>query len=145
MSESKSVRYARLLLIPLAMVAVLVLRPAPAAAETLSASGKIYITAIVAPQHYVIIDNSGTITQIDSNTTEDTVPLVYLSKVLKGNERPLTPEIMERYQQLVPPGSSHVGTLYKAKPLSPIANPPKKAILDYSIAGFLLPVRRTPF
>ncbi len=86
---------------------------APVSAGTITASGKITVTAIVAPEHYVIVDKSGAITEIISNTNQDVTPVVFAGSVKNGNEYPLTPEVFDQYKKLVRPGQSHIGILYK--------------------------------
>jgi hypothetical protein len=100
------------------------LSAAPVSAGTISVSGKITVTAIVAPQHYVIINDSGTITEIISNSNQDTVPLVYKDKVIKGNEMPLTPEIYAQYNKIIKPGKSYIGTIYKQPSAATVINRP---------------------
>lgn len=86
---------------------------ASVSAETISVSHKITITASVAPAHYVIIDEYGSIIDITSNTAEDVTPRIFLNSVKKGNERPLTKEIYAQYREIVPLGQGKMGHLYK--------------------------------
>lgn len=67
----------------------------------------------VLPAQHIVINEKGEITQILSNTSEDVMPKVYLKEIASGNERSITPEIQERYRQLVPPGSAKPGILYQ--------------------------------
>jgi hypothetical protein len=97
---------------------------APVSAGTISASGKITITAVVAPEHYIIVDNSNTITEIISNTVQDTAPLAFKDKIIKGNELQLTPEIYAQYNKLIKPGKSYIGIMYKQPSVASVATHP---------------------
>lgn len=91
----------------------------PASAATLSASGEVHLSGKVAPAHYVIVDGSGTILTIMSNTDQDTVPLIYKDKLAAPDKIPLTPAIYDQYLKIVPSGTSHAGVLYKSPNPSP--------------------------
>lgn len=78
------------------------------------------VSGIVLPAQQVVVDEQGTIIEISSNTTHDVMPEVYLNKIAKENARDMTPEIYQQYRRLVPPGHSHVGTLYKHTPIIPL-------------------------
>ncbi|MDB5184819.1 MAG: hypothetical protein JWN38_627 [Candidatus Saccharibacteria bacterium] len=85
----------------------------PASADTVSVTQRVIIRAVILPATYVTVDSQGHILRIDSNTTEDINPFVYENTVKPGNQRPLTPAIMNAFRQLVPLGKNHVGVLYQ--------------------------------
>ncbi|MGH9856501.1 MAG: hypothetical protein ACRD4B_01535, partial [Acidobacteriota bacterium] len=97
----------------LAILLSLVMFSGTAKAQSPTYNNQIQVTGIVLPAQHIIIDRQGNIIEILSNTGKDVTPKVYLNNISKESIRELTPEIYERYQELVPKGHSHVGTLYK--------------------------------
>lgn len=91
-----------------------VLRGGAASAAQVSVNGgQLEVQARVLPQHTVVIDEQGVITQIFSNTTEDiATPRVYRVSIEASNEQPLTLAVYDEYRRLVPPGASRIGQLY---------------------------------
>lgn len=79
----------------------------PVNKQQLRTSGK------VLPAQHIVIDEKGEVIKIFSNTSEDVTPKVYLAEIASGNKRSLTPQILERYRELVPPGSAEPGILYQ--------------------------------
>lgn len=82
-------------------------------ARTVSVSQRVTVTAVVAPASYIVIDDNEKIQRIDSNTSQDVTPKVYIGSVAAGNERELTPAIYAAYLREVPKGANRVGTLYQ--------------------------------
>lgn len=76
------------------------------------ASGKIYITAIVAPKRTIIVNETGKIVEIASNTEQDVVPVVYIGKPTVESKRTLSVDLYRQYRTLVPEGIDTVGILY---------------------------------
>ena len=74
---------------------------------------QIQVYGKVLPTHSVVVDSSGKIIEIYSNTTEDTVPKVYINHIAAETEVPITAEIYQQFQALVPSGTSRVGILYQ--------------------------------
>jgi len=74
---------------------------------------EIKVTAIVPPMRHIVIDATGAITQVTSNTLEDIEPKVYESDVKSDNERLLTDEIYQQYRSAVPIGTAARGVLYE--------------------------------
>lgn len=108
----------RLLGITAGFFAAFLLTAPSASAATLTASGEIRITAVVAPVHYIIVNEDGDIIDITSNTDEDAAPKVYRDKVAAGNEVQLTRAIYQDYRAIVPAGKSRIGKLYAKVPAS---------------------------
>jgi sugar (pentulose or hexulose) kinase len=107
----------RAIAVIIATFASLGLMTAPAEAA-FNPENKLYVYGRVLPTHYVVINAQGNILQIISNTTEDVTPRVYIERITKETEVPLTDEINQAYQKEVPKGSSKVGILYENKPQS---------------------------
>lgn len=75
--------------------------------------GQIKVQAEVLPAHKIIVDDTGMIIRIFSNTTEDIPePRVFQDSLESTNERPLSEEIRKEYSRLVPSGKSRIGVLY---------------------------------
>lgn len=74
--------------------------PASAAADTISVTQVITITATVAPARSIVVDDAGRILSIVSNTNEAVIPTVYVNKV-HGEERPLTPDLQSKYDSII--------------------------------------------
>lgn len=89
--------------------------------ETLSASQQIVVTAVVPSHRDIILDNTGHIVEIDSNTLEDVTPLAYHYSATPGNQVELTAKLLSTYRQLVPEGTAKYGVLYKQSPLAVIS------------------------
>lgn len=87
--------------------------PASALAGSLSASGRITITARVAPTIYVIVNNQDQIMEVTSNTPEIIAPTIFRLKVAEGSQITATPEILDQYQALIKSKQGQMGTLYK--------------------------------
>lgn len=100
-------------------------------AGTITASGKITITARVADTHYVIVDNQDSIIEITSNTTQLVTPRVFRGSITDANEITLTKAIHEQYRQLTISNQGSAGTLYK-KPA---------AITEPGRQSYFLPLR----
>lgn len=91
---------------------VLVL-PASASAQTITRTQKVVLNAVVLPAQYIIINDQGQITEVDSNSSIQALPQVYLGSIKPANARPLTPQLYLAYQNLVPKTSLAAGILYK--------------------------------
>lgn len=95
---------------------VLVLTPllavASASAETMSVSVQITVTAVVPSHRDIILDQSGHIMSITSNTTEDVTPTVYALTVDPQHKLPLTDDLYAQYRTYVPVGTAKYGVLY---------------------------------
>ncbi len=87
-----------------------------ASAATLSASQQITVTGRVPPMINIIVDQSGQIIEITSNTTDDVTPNVYLLSLTAGNQRALTTPLYKEYRAHVPAGTRQYGILYKRSP-----------------------------
>ena len=79
---------------------------------------ELHITAKVLPAQRIVVDYSGQILEITSNTALDTTPTVYLLNDSPDNQIALTDSIRERYLSLIWPGTAKPGTLYKRGPLA---------------------------
>ena len=77
-----------------------------------SITQEIRVTARVLPQRHVIIDASGTIIKITSNTVEDVMPEVFVNIDTSANKRSLTPIVYRQYRNHVPVGTTKSGVLY---------------------------------
>lgn len=113
----------------------------PAAAETSQYNNQIRVYGVVLPKHHVIVDEWDNITEIISNTEKDVAPTVYINKISDENMRTLTPEIYQQYRQLVPAGSSKIGTLYKRhigiNELNPVRSLTETKIDTYALPRFI--------
>jgi hypothetical protein len=95
-----------------------------ASADTISISQTITVKAVIAPARYVIVNSSGRILSVLSNTEESVIPSVYLDTIQSPKQR-LTPVLQKQYQAILAAhkGSS-VGTVYtyKPKPVTSVAS-----------------------
>lgn len=83
-----------------------------ASAAQVSVVQELHVTARVLPMRRVIVDANGQIQQIISNTAEDVTPTVYFGRDTDANKIPLTDDVQQQYQSLVPQGSGKAGILY---------------------------------
>lgn len=80
---------------------------------------ELHVTAVVPHHRDIIIDQTGTILEIASNTTKDVRPTVYLGSIAPKNKKPLTDKLYKQYRQHVPIGTADYGVLYQRSiPLS---------------------------
>lgn len=77
-----------------------------------SITREIHVQAKVLGHRDIIVDLSGNITKILSNTPEDVTPVVYSLDTVPENQRPLTDDILKAYRRLVPVGTAKYGVLY---------------------------------
>lgn len=111
-----------------ALAIVLVLGPlGVASADTISVSQVIHIQGIVPPMRNIIVDSSGNITEITSNTPENVRPRVYLGS-FTGPELPLTPILLADFKAKTRGVDMHSTELHFALP-SPVASKVKKPSL----------------
>jgi hypothetical protein len=88
-------------------------RSSSASYEFVVYNDTIHVYGRVLPKHSVIVDRSGTIIEIASNTTEDTVPKVYLESIAADTQIPLSENVHQQFRRLAPGGTSKAGILYK--------------------------------
>jgi hypothetical protein len=81
--------------------------------DQISVTHELHVTATVPPMRHIILSPTGQITEITSNTLDDIVPTAYVVNDIPGNERPLTPALMQSYRRFVPEGTAKYGILYK--------------------------------
>jgi hypothetical protein len=86
---------------------------AQAPLETRSVVQELKVTARVAPVRHIIVDRTGQIIRITSNTPEDVRPQVFLLDSRPANVRPLSDETYRAYRSLVPAGTARYGVLYE--------------------------------
>lgn len=102
------------------IIMVFTVLPAPTvSADAASDKEHLHTSGRVLSAHHVVINEQSEIIEIVSNTTEDVNPKIYLNKISKELELSASPEVLERYRQLVPAGSSKVGVLYRKSILEP--------------------------
>lgn len=105
------------------------------------ASGHITITARVLPVHYILVDASGAIIRIASNTSEDGTPKAYVNIISKNTEIQITPELYRAYRTILPVGQSHIGILYDRQvPISSLLYIPNADSLQIGLVGKTSPV-----
>lgn len=80
---------------------------------TKSVVQEIRVTASVPHHRDIVIDQSGRISEISSNTLKDVKPTVYLLSVDPKHKKPLTDKLYRQYRQHIPDGTSAYGVLYK--------------------------------
>lgn len=78
-----------------------------------SIAQELQVTATVPHHRDIIVDSTGNILEITSNTPEDVEPKVYFESVSDTNRRPLTPELYKQYREFVPEGTAKYGVLYQ--------------------------------
>ncbi len=83
------------------LVLLLVCVPVTVQADTVSDSQEIGVRATVLPARYIILDFTGRISQILSNTAENVTPSVYRDKIAAGRELPLTAQLLTQYNSLL--------------------------------------------
>lgn len=90
-----------LLRVVLAMVvSVMVFTPPVSAAIPTGSGGETVITARVMPVRHIVVDDSGVIQRIISNTSENVPPIVYLDS-FQGEQIPLTDDIRQNYDDAI--------------------------------------------
>lgn len=97
------------------MLFVLLAAPLPAAAQTVSVSRTVTITAKVANKRSIIINNQGQIIKIYSNTAMNVEPQVYVNEAWQ-EERPLTEELKLHYQAIIEDQENLVGVEIPVEP-----------------------------
>jgi len=91
-----------------------------ALADTVVRSQTIHITATVAPMRCIIVNQTGQIIEITSNTPEPVKPRVFIDKVRANTERSLSPEIYSRYQNLISRSNlTKPGVIYRQTKVTP--------------------------
>jgi hypothetical protein len=80
-----------------------------------SITQELHVSARIPAHRDIILDVSGRIIQISSNTSEDVTPQVYLLEGTPKNRRPLTAELYKEYRRSVPEGTAKYGVLYVAQ------------------------------
>jgi hypothetical protein len=89
---------------------------ATASADTLSVSQTITVTAVVAPARSIIVDQSGQILTILSNTEDPVMPNVYMGTI-HGSQQSLTPALQKQYTAILAAHKgSQIGTIYAFQP-----------------------------
>jgi hypothetical protein len=84
-------------------------------ADTISVSQTITVTAVIAPARYIIVNKTGIITSILSNSAQDVAPKVYLGNP-QGVQQSLTPALQKKYESiLLHYHGNKVGTIYSYK------------------------------
>lgn len=111
---ARGMKHLRPLAITTAVLSFTVLTPAASvvALPPGSVSREIHITAIVAPKRTVIINSTGQIKEIASNTEQDVMPDVYVGKPTVQSKIALTDELYREYRRYVPQGTTSVGIIY---------------------------------
>lgn len=105
---------------PIISISITMLIPATSVLGAVATNKQqLHTTARVLPAQHIVVNEQGAIVEILSNTTEDVLPKVYLNRISKNTEQPLTPAIHEQYRLLVPKGASRVGVLYRKSILTP--------------------------
>lgn len=98
--------------------------PASVAADTITVTQVITITATVAPARSIVVDDTGRMTSVVSNTDEPIVPKVYVNKV-HGEERPLTPELKAQYDSIIAKQTKLNGIEIPVVVPQPVSQPPE--------------------
>lgn len=80
--------------------------------STSSITRELRVRALVPGHRDIILDLSGRISKIISNTPEDLTPDVYLLDTIDENQQPLTDSLLQEYRKLVPVGTAKYGVLY---------------------------------
>lgn len=97
----------------LLIVAVLTTAGGQAHASSKPIMQELRVTAVVPAHRDIIVDLSGRIIKITSNTREDVAPTVYTLDINDSNRSPLTEEMYANYRKLVPQGTDRTGVLYQ--------------------------------
>jgi hypothetical protein len=97
----------------LAALAMPVLPAGTVAADTISSVQELHVSAKVLPMRHIIVDPTGQIIEITSNTSQDVTPQVFESSDKPENQRPLSDEIYQSYQRYTSAGNSKPGILYQ--------------------------------
>jgi hypothetical protein len=97
---------------------VLLLLGVPAIANADSiASQQITVTASVAPELYVVVNQQNVVKLIVSNNSSDNVPAsVFRSSITSGNQIAATSAITAQYKDILAKQTMHPGVLYKYQP-----------------------------
>jgi hypothetical protein len=82
-------------------------------AEELSVTQEIHVQATVPDRRHIILDPSGRIIRIISNTPNDVAPEAFVGDDTPDKQVPLTPELYRDFRKHVPVGTSKAGILYE--------------------------------
>lgn len=69
--------------------------------SAISKSAEITVTGVVQPARYIIINKSGQLTEIISNTKKQIKPVVFLDNIKIGNEKELTNNLLTDYNRVL--------------------------------------------
>ncbi|GEM_PF-4891728 len=106
-------KYIRRIATTVTLLAVLVAPGGTVAADTVSSAQELHVTAKVLPMRHIIVDPTGQIIEITSNTSEDVTPQVFESSDRPNNQRPLSDDIYRSYQRYTSAGNSKPGILFQ--------------------------------
>lgn len=122
------------LMIGIAIMLNLGLQTKPVAADAVTITQQLHVSARVLPMRHIIVDPTGQIVQITSNTTANVKPQVFEQTDAPRNQRPLTRAIYRQYRTVVHDGSANYGILYERK-LIPVVDLRTKfsSLVTYSI------------
>lgn len=91
------------------------LLPGTAAAQTISVSQTITITARVAPARSIIVNEQGRMVKIFSNTDQPVTPKVY-TNVVSNSPLPLTPLLQTQYYEIMSQQKKVIGVEIPVEP-----------------------------
>lgn len=74
---------------------------------------ELHVQAIVPHHRDIVLDHTGRIVRIFSNTAEDVRPTVYVGSIAPKNKKPLTDKLYGQYRRHVPEGTAAYGVLYE--------------------------------
>lgn len=88
----------------------------PASAESISVSRTITVQARVLPAVYILIDKTGSIIEISSNSDQKARPIVFRERIVPENQLNLTSDIYKEYVHLITDKQIKAGVIYKKPP-----------------------------
>lgn len=108
--------------------------PATAAAENVSVTQVITVTAVVAPMRSIVVNDQGQMIKIYSNTDQDITPKVYLNTA-PGPQKTLTPELQAQYAKIISTKKNLIGVEIPVSPPKTTQLPSKlQAILGKTVS-----------
>ena len=120
-------------------VATGLVMPTSVSAQTLSVTQEITITARVLPARSIVVNDSGQMIRIYSNTDEHVTPKVYINKA-PGEQTALTPALKQQYQAVLAQHSNLNGIAIDVPlPVRPVANSDLRSFLRKTVSIVLIP------
>lgn len=125
------------------MAVILVATPTAAFAHPASISSTITVSGVVPPRVLLIINSSGNIDKIFSNSDQDGEPMA-LNTSIDGQVVPMTDSLLTQYKTIKPTLDFKYGYIYQKMEVEPTvtASPPQPTIKNFFLSSVELTASR---